>query len=252
MIFVTGDTHGSLDIHKLNTTSFYQKELSKQDYVVILGDFGLLWNNSGEDKYWLDWLNKKNFTTLFVDGNHENFDLLNSFEIDTWCGGKVHKIRDSIIHLMRGQVFSIDGYKIFTMGGAASIDKAYRKVGLTWWKDEIPSQDEMSEGLENLALSNWKVDFVFTHTTSNRIMETMKYVKEKNVLNDYFDMLQVHVHYNHWYCGHLHCNETVMEKHTVLYEKIIRIGEDERAFIRCNNSGHKHSYANFSFEKDEV
>ena len=116
MIFVTGDTHGSLDIHKLNTVNFHQKDLSKQDYVVILGDFELLWNNSGKDKYWLDWLNKKNFTTLFVDGNHENFDLLNSFEVDTWCGGKVHHIRNSIFHLMRGQVFSIDGYTIFTMG----------------------------------------------------------------------------------------------------------------------------------------
>lgn len=40
-------------------------------------------------------------------------------------------------------------------------------------------QDEMSEGLENLVLKDWKADYVFTHTTSNRIMKSMKYVKEK-------------------------------------------------------------------------
>ena len=48
------------------------------DYVVIAGDFGGLWDGSQKDQYWLDWLNKKPFTTLFVDGNHENFDLLNT------------------------------------------------------------------------------------------------------------------------------------------------------------------------------
>ena len=105
----------------------------------------------------------------------------------------------------------------------------------------------MSEGLKNLALSNWKVDYIFTHTTSNRIMKSMKYVKEKNVLNDYYDMLQDQVQYSHWYCGHLHCNETVMEKHTILYEKIIKLGEDEKVFNRHNNSRYKNLYENFSF-----
>lgn len=250
MIYVTGDTHGELDIHKLNTANFNQKELTKEDYVVVLGDFGLVWNNNNEDKYWLDWLNRKNFTMLFVDGNHENFELLNKYTVDIWCGGKVQKLRESVIHLMRGQVFSINGYKIFTMGGAASIDKKSRTEGVDWWAEEIPSHEELSEGLDNLALNNWKVDYVFTHTTSNRIMESMKYIKEKNELNDYFDMLQDKLQYKHWYSGHLHCNETVMEKHTVLYEKIIRIGEDERVFKRRYNSKYKYLFDNLDFDKD--
>lgn len=72
MIFVTGDIHGTHSIEKLNTINFpEQKTMTKNDYVIILGDFGLIWNGSKEEEYWLNWLNNKNFTTLFIDGNHE-------------------------------------------------------------------------------------------------------------------------------------------------------------------------------------
>ena len=74
-IYITGDTHG--DFQRFGSKYFpQQKEMSRGDYVVIAGDFGGLWDGSQKDQYWLDWLNKKPFTTLFVDGNHENFDLL--------------------------------------------------------------------------------------------------------------------------------------------------------------------------------
>ncbi len=127
MIFLTGDTHGMIDIQKLATKKFpIQKELNKCDYVIVLGDFGLVWDNSKADKYWLDWLNNKSFTTLFLDGNHENFDLLKLYPVEEWNGGKIQKVRESIIHLMRGQIYTIDWLSIFTMGGAASIDKKYR------------------------------------------------------------------------------------------------------------------------------
>ena len=79
MIYITGDTHIPVDIKKLNAKKFpEQRELSENDYVIICGDFGGVWENSPSDLYWLKWLNTRNFTTLFVDGNHENFELLNT------------------------------------------------------------------------------------------------------------------------------------------------------------------------------
>jgi len=148
MIFVTGDIHS--DPRRLNVDSFYeQKEMTKDDYIIILGDFGLVWNKDKENKYekhWLDWLEEKPFTTLFVEGNHENFDRLNSYPVEEWKGGKIQRIRPSVIHLMRGQVFSIDGAVFFTFGGAMSIDKAYRKENISWWKEEMPNNAEMQEG----------------------------------------------------------------------------------------------------------
>lgn len=120
-IYITGDTHG--DFQRFGSKYFpQQKEMSRGDYVVIAGDFGGLWDGSQKDQYWLDWLNKKPFTTLFVDGNHENFDLLNTLPEKEWNGGRVHVVREHVLHLMRGQVFDFGGLAWFTMGGAASHD----------------------------------------------------------------------------------------------------------------------------------
>ena len=103
MIYITGDTHIPVDISKLNSKRFpAQKSLSKDDYLIICGDFGGVWNNDKEEMYWRKRFERKNFTTLFIDGNHENFDLLNSFEIVDFFGGKAHKISNHIYHLMRG------------------------------------------------------------------------------------------------------------------------------------------------------
>ena len=53
------------------------------DYVIICRDFGT-WNDSPRARHWLDWLNEKSFTTLFVDGNHSNFDRLYAMPISEW------------------------------------------------------------------------------------------------------------------------------------------------------------------------
>lgn len=79
-IFLTGDIHGSIDISTLNTKNFpQQKELSKHDILICLGDFGLIWDvneSKKEEQHWVDWLDSRNFTTIVVLGNHENYDRI--------------------------------------------------------------------------------------------------------------------------------------------------------------------------------
>jgi predicted phosphodiesterase len=224
-IFITGDTHIPIDIDKLSSHEFTeQKSLTKDDYVIICGDFGGVWaENSKEDLYWQKWLNNKNFTTLFVDGNHENFDLLNAYPVTEWNGGKVHFIQDSIIHLMRGQVFNINGYKFFTMGGGKSIDEFQRTPGRSWWEAEQPSVLELTEGKNNLAIHNYKVDYVITHTTSIIMMHELCYLKEDTSLNEFFDSLEEKLEYKHWFFGHFHEDLNVDDKHTIVYNNIIRL-----------------------------
>jgi hypothetical protein len=151
-----------------------QTEMTKQDHVIICGDFGGVWNYITEsmyEKHWLDWLNNRYFTTLFVDGNHENFERLYNYPVEKWHGGKVHKIRDSVFHLMRGEIFDIDNKKIFVFGGARSHDiqdgilnldeeekiYEYRKRGayfrirdFSWWDLEMPTDEEMKNEIKNL------------------------------------------------------------------------------------------------------
>ena len=173
-IYITGDIHGNPQ--RLSNANFPAgKQLTKEDYVIILGDFGLIWDYKGEskyEKYWLDWLDERPFTTLFIDGNHENYDRLIEYPEEYWNGGWVQKIRPSVIHLMRGEIFNINGKTIFAMGGAASHDisdgvlkiddprikqwskdpfKMFRVNHVSWWEQEVPSISERIHAVENLA-----------------------------------------------------------------------------------------------------
>lgn len=225
MIYITGDTHIPIDIEKLNSKKFpQQKELTKNDYVIICGDFGGVWSGNSKDDYWLDWLESKNFTTLFVDGNHENFDELEKYEECSWNGGKVHYIRPSVIHLMRGYVYDIEGMKVFTMGGARSIDRAYRREGVSWWPQEMPSEEEITRARQNLALNDNQVDLIITHDAPRSIASMISYEKTvKDELMVFLDEIKNTVGYRHWYFGHFHLDWKIDECHTVLYNKIIQI-----------------------------
>lgn len=173
MIFVTGDTHANIDIGKLSVKNFpKQKELSKDDYLIVCGDFGLVWDGSAREMWWQDWLTEKNFTTLWIDGNHENFDILREFPQTEKFGGVVREIAPDIFHLERGQVLTIDGKKIFVMGGARSHDKEYRIEHISWWEQEMPSREEMERAIESLDKHQWKVDYVLTHCAP-RSIQTM-------------------------------------------------------------------------------
>ena len=121
MIYVKGDTNG--DFSRFEEDKF--SNLTKDDYMIICGDFGGIWNYEGKSKYEknnLKRLEKMKFTTLFVDGNHENFNRLYKYPVINWHGGKVHKIFSSIYHLMRGEIYEIDDKIIFSFGGASSHD----------------------------------------------------------------------------------------------------------------------------------
>lgn len=147
MIYVTGDIHGGFDIHKLSSKELQSAgvRIKKDDYVIVCGDFGLVWDNKPEERYWRKWLDEKPWTTLFVDGNHENFELLNAYPVEEWHGGYIHRVSEKIIHLMRGNVFSLEGATFFAFGGAASHDKEWRLPGLSWWPEELPSDEELRQ-----------------------------------------------------------------------------------------------------------
>ena len=69
MVYLTGDTHGDIDRFKHGKLRW----LGKRDTVVVLGDFGFVWDGSKEEQKKLDWLRKRPYTLLFLDGSHENY-----------------------------------------------------------------------------------------------------------------------------------------------------------------------------------
>lgn len=223
MVYITGDTHCPTDIHKLNTKNFpQQRKLTKNDYVIICGDAGFVWDNSKTDLYWRKWLDNKNFTTLFVDGNHENFDLLETFPIVDFLGGKARKISQSIYHLMRGEIYTINGEKYFCFGGAESTDKDHRVEGKSWWEQELPDFYEIENGLNNLKSVNYKVDYIITHCAPFDFEFDIVGGLDGNYLTLFFDRLWDLVDFKYWFCGHYHTEEK-WYKFRVLYDEIVKI-----------------------------
>ena len=248
MIWVTGDTHG--DFRRFSTRRFpQQKQMTRDDYVVICGDFGF-WNDTPEERYWLDWLDRKNFTTLWVDGNHEHYGRLAEIPKEEWKGGLVQAIRPNVLRLCRGHIFHIDGRTCFVMGGAQSHDARvllrpgenvslrcrvlarrdilFRVEGESWWPEEMPSVAEFRQGLDELAWEDWVVDLMFTHCLPTVLQERLfpgRY--PVNALTDYLERLHARVRFAQWYCGHYHCHaELPDEKTTILYEQILPIGSE--------------------------
>lgn len=224
MIYITGDTHIPCDISKIKTKRFpASKELSKNDFLIICGDFGGVWNNDSEELYWRKWLDRKNFTTLFVDGNHENFNLLNEFEIVNFHNGKAHKISESIYHLMRGQIYEIDGKRIFTFGGAASHDIEYRTKDKNWWAEELPSESELIFAQKNLEAVDWKVDYIVTHCAPTSTQQMIAPSYGTNRLTNFFETIKERATYQAWYFGHYHTDRTVEERFFCLFNQIHQI-----------------------------
>lgn len=248
-IWVTGDTHGV--VSRLEEDIFYEQlemtDGQDNNFVIILGDFGLVWNRETEgtnEKFWLDWLEKRPFTTLFIDGNHENYDRLYNYPVEDWHGGKVHKIRPHVIHLMRGEIFDILGKKFFAFGGARSHDirdgvleldderintwrydysKLFRINHLSWWKEEMPSEEERQNGIKNLEKYNHHVDYILTHEIPASVTHLINSFYKVDDFGRFLEDIRCDTIFKRWFSGHYHINREVNDQNIIFYEQIIRI-----------------------------
>jgi hypothetical protein len=218
MIYVCGDIHGEINIHKLNNELWpEQQNLFEDDTLIILGDFGLLWRNdmTKDEKYWMEWLLKKPCNIAFVDGNHENFNIIDACPIEEKWGGYVqpvytNKSNKSIYRLRRGEVYTIDHFKIFVFGGATSIDKMYRIENISWWPQEIPTYLEFDNAYMNLEKNNFEVDFILSHTAPSSIhADILKSVgfsmkDDKCPVMSMLEKIREKTKFRQWHFGHYH------------------------------------------------
>lgn len=242
MIFVTGDMHGNVkNIKRFDPLDFpAKKNLTKKDYVIVCGDFGGLFfpydhERAESDRKFIQKLSEEPFTTLFVDGNHENFDNLNSLPRVEMFGDVVGKINDSIYHLRRGKIYNINKKKILTLGGACSIDKLHRLAlqpqydFKLWWEEEEWSEEEKESCVENLRKIDGKVDYVISHALPYSILKSvakkLRLFPESDNVSSFFDRLlelEEIKEFKKWYCGHYHADAQHYQYH-ILYEKVRRL-----------------------------
>ena len=246
-IFATGDTHGNFE--RFRPEYFPEGlELTKEDVVLQLGDFGGVWFGDERDDESLDWLEGLPFTVAFVSGNHENYDALVKYPIENWHGGRVRPIRPHVLHLMRGQVFELAGRTFFTMGGAASHDiedgilslddpgferkyltlkqkehTRFRIEHLSWWREELPSEEEYAEARKNLDAYGWAVDYILTHCAPTGIALQLSWHNVADHLTDFLQEVKDRAQYHYWLFGHYHDNRAIDTKHILLWEQIVQI-----------------------------
>ncbi|MCD8006146.1 MAG: metallophosphoesterase [Oscillospiraceae bacterium] len=165
------------------------------------------------------------YTILFLDGNHENFPAIYSYPVEDWQGGKVHRIRKNVLHLMRGEIFEIEGKTFFAMGGAYSIDKYMRTEGISWWKEETPTDPEFKNASKHLEEHNFKVDYILTHTLPYEILRRWGINPDAHdrELLGYLDWVMYETDFKHWYCGHWHDDADIFDKFTVLWYDVRRV-----------------------------
>ena len=244
-IFITGDTHG--DFCRFRPDIFYEQEhMSKEDLVLVCGDFGGIWYGDPRDDAGLDWLDSLPYTTAFVLGNHENYDAYKGYPKEEWHGGQIQRIRPSVLHLMRGQVYELNGRKFFTMGGASSHDiqdgilepddpdfeekfqqleqrgALFRVNHRSWWAEELPSEAEYLEARANLERVHWNVDYIISHCCPSSIQDVFSGgMFKKDALTEFFDEVCQRCTFRYWFFGHYHSNMVIEKKYAMLYEQII-------------------------------
>lgn len=230
MIYVTGDMHG--DESRLYDAQW--RKLKPDDILIVCGDFGYLWDGGRRENSVIEYLGSRKFTVCFVDGTHENFSKINKCRETIWNGGHVHRISGNLFHLMRGQIFNIEGIKIFTFGGGESDDRLVRNTEESgiWFREELPNLHQMTEGAKNLDEAGLKVDYIITHEPPLLVKSSMLLRKGQpdnvNKLNGYFGELAKSVEFKHWYFGSLHEDRLVTANFTCLFEKIIPLGSKEQ------------------------
>ena len=224
MVYITGDTHG--DISSFKNPKL--KKLSDKDTLIVCGDFGFIWDpKNAKEKKNIETLKKQKYTICFVDGTHENFEVLNSYQPYRWKGGNAHKIAPNIFHLMRGEIFTFETKSFFVLGGGESEDRALRTENVSWWESEMPNAEEIKNAEENLKASEMAVNYILTYEAPAIAKDFLSLhtnrPSEISPLNTYLQQLMTNVDYYHWYFGSLHIDAQISKKMTAVFNNVIPI-----------------------------
>lgn len=218
MVYVTGDLHG--DMERFDEKVL--KKLKKNDTLIVLGDFGFLWDGSKAEQKNLKWLTKRRYQLLFIDGCHENFDMLKEYPEVEYKGGKARHLGGNLYYIMRGSILEIEDKKLLCFGGAESWDKEDREEGINWWRSELPSSAELEYCANNLRRVNGKVDYVLTHDAPQQILEFTQLMKgQPNWLHNFFDQIRQKAEYKKWLFGRYHKDLTLSSKAQAVFLDVV-------------------------------
>ena len=217
MIYFTGDMHGD----KSRFGAWKLRWLGKNDALVVCGDFGFLWDGSDAERRTLEWIGSRKYDVLFLEGTHDNLDLLDQYPVEEWNGGLTHHICGNLRHLIRGNIFSIQGKKLLALGGGESRDASFRQSGENWWPREIPEFAEVEEWCRRVDEHGCRVDYVASHQAPTSVDSCVTgTVCEATALTAFMDRFQQDCEFQRWFFGAYHQNRFVPTKYQGLFDRV--------------------------------
>lgn len=231
--FITGDTHGDLDriynwINRMNFNNF-------DTNIFIAGDAGICWRKDKRDlKQTIQFHEDNyNFHIWFIDGNHENFDVLKSYEPDEYG---IVNISPHIHYIPRGTGLFIQTdtrvKSILCCGGADSIDKFRRTPHISWWADETITSENIYKCLEHKKDIK-KVDYIITHCCPYSVFKkyavyliTLTGIDQGAVEHEselMLDQLAENMDFDKWFFAHYHVDKQLDDKYTCLLNDFIEL-----------------------------
>jgi predicted phosphodiesterase len=219
MIYVTGDMHG--DLSRFRRKSL--RRLKKGDTLIVCGDFGFVFDGSEKERRILKWIGRRRFQVLFVEGLHDNLNLLEGYPAQDWNGGQARQVSGNLRHLCRGHIFTIEGKSILAFGGGET--SALEGV-LNWWEHLLPSPREIEETRGRLAARGNTVDYIVTHQCSRRLKRLLTAEEtDINVLETFFDELRAGCKFKGWFFAGYHFDRFIPPCEAALFEEVAALGE---------------------------
>lgn len=221
-VIVIGDLHG--EFSALDTLP-----AGRGDIVIILGDAGFLFSGDEQELRQIRTLSENPYLIAFLDGNHDNLPLIERYPTETWMRGTIHRLSPGLIHLIRGNVYTINHQRFFAFGGGVSADKARRREGVNYWRKELPSPEEYVTAWENLNRYDLRVDYILCHTAPTdavyALRGSLKHPDEE-ALNNFLLKVRRSVDYQRLLFGHFHRDLELPYRQTAVFRRpaVIELG----------------------------
>lgn len=227
---IRGDTHGTFLWMSNGCLKDYKPE---ETAILILGDAGFDFYLNKTDERKKKEVEAKGYYIYFLRGNHEQrpslvpgYEIINDPEVKgaVYCDPRFPHIRA----FMDYGFYQIKGYTCLIIGGAYSVDKAWRLMragNLTeetnipkksgWFNDEQLTKEEMADCLQKVKLfhaTGKVVDFVFTHTCPYSYQPRdmfLDFIDQSTVDNSmelWLDKVGDSVNWGVWCFGHYHAD----------------------------------------------
>lgn len=224
MLYATGDLHGDL-------SRFKQKEwkkLRRGDTLIVCGDFGFVWDGSKREQRILRWISRRRYRVLFVEGTHDNLDLLATYPLEEFCGGQARRLGERLWYLCRGECYELEGKRLFALGGGESADAELRIPGVSWWENELPAPAELAHARETLERCGYQVDYLITHECSATLRSFLDMDTARiNPLGAFLEEVAARCRFQSWCFGCYHLDRTIPGGYNALWNRLLPLGGEE-------------------------